>query len=739
VTASLALDLGAASRLAELDPALAQLAAALPHDPDAADWLLHDARWTPGQGCRLAYRVPSAGASPTFVDVSVTPGGWTAHDYREDDHLPGLAVAADPAVVATRLEPAIGEPVQSCRVEPVRYRPGLRCVLRYEVQTAARRSTFFAKVFRRSEFDAVAPVVVALSGRADGNDLVPALTGVWPDADTLVVRAVAGRSVSSVLRDPSVPAPERARVARSLGELLARFHAQTGVQAPSWSPADQLAALAQSLPAAECADAALARRLHDVGDLLAAAQPSEGTEVLGHGAFRAGQVVLGNDGRLVVLDVDGVCHTAPGRDLGSALAHLLWQGLCQPDQRDAVDEAGQALLASYEEQAGAVDRRSLDWWRAAALLQVAARRFRRLETGDWGRAPGLVDAAVELLSADRPPASPGRARDLLDRQHMTDVLARVLSPAAGAGPLHVESAQELASASGRRAVVRYRIRGLDGPDPTVVVGKAFVEPRRAELLHEHLRLLSSAATALTSARPGTPPLPVPEPLAHVPEMGLVVYRHHDGLPLSRMTDAGALLDGVRGAARWLAALHSCSVSLPRHLSLEGETRSTREWAALIGRVHPDLADQARHLAEGWARAVRSAPAAPEVPLHKDFHPGHVLLGAHDAGGTDLHVIDLDEARLGDAAFDLGHFRAYVQLLEGKDAPPGTLATAFLEEYAAATGWVDRGTLAAFEAYAWLKIARQWTAAAAPFRAGSPARRRTGVEHALVRGTACLNG
>ena len=46
-----------------------------------------------GQGCRLAYRVPTAGDSP---NVSVTPAGWTQHDYREDDLLPGLA-AADPA------------------------------------------------------------------------------------------------------------------------------------------------------------------------------------------------------------------------------------------------------------------------------------------------------------------------------------------------------------------------------------------------------------------------------------------------------------------------------------------------------------------------------------------------------------------------------------------------------------------------------------------------------------------
>ena len=78
--------------------------------------------------------------------------------------------------------------------------------------------------------------------------------------------------------------------------------------------------------------------------------------------------------------------------------------------------------------------------------------------------------------------------------------------------------------------MRYRVRGLDGPGATVVVGKAFVEPRRAELLHAHLRLLAAATSAALPSGRGASPLPVPEPLAHVPELGLVVYRHHDGTP-----------------------------------------------------------------------------------------------------------------------------------------------------------------------------------------------------------------
>jgi aminoglycoside phosphotransferase (APT) family kinase protein len=715
------LDQRAATRLAGLDPALSALGAALPHDAGAQSWVLHDARWTPGQGARLAYRVPARRGSATFVDISVTPTGWTRHDYREDELLPGLATAARAETVAARLGAVLGEPVLHCSVEPVRYRPGLRCVLRYDVRTATRGLTCFAKVLRPHEFDTVAPLVVALAGLPGGRELVPTLTAVWPEGQTIVVGAVNGRSVSSVLRDPGVPASEKTWVAARLGQLLARFHAQDGIAAPSWSAADQLAAIEESVEAARRADGEFAARLRLLTDRLRDGAPARGVEVLAHGAFRAGQVVLGAEGRLVVLDVDGTCRSDPARDLGTALAHLVWQGRCQPAQQGTLTAAGAALLNAYEAQAVPLDGETLSWWRAAGLLQVAVRRFRRLETRDWGRVPALLDAAAELLTDRRqPPRS--AAVDLLDVRHMSGVLARALAPTTPgrADAITVESATELASASGRRAVVRYRVRGLDGPTPSLVVGKVFVEPRRAVLLHQHLLLLSSAPV-------GTAPS-VPEPLAHVPDLGLVVYRHREGTPLSTVTDPVRLQAGVRGAARWLACLHSCEVELPRSLSLDTEVASTRAWAALIGRLHPDLAEPAQRLADGWsAGAVANGRA---VPLHKDFHPGHVLVG------DGLHVIDLDEARQGDPAFDLGHFSAYAALLDR--GRPAVLASAFLEEYAAATGWVDRGSLASFRAYAWLKIARQWASGAAPFRAATAARRRAGVEQALAGGLRCLS-
>jgi aminoglycoside phosphotransferase (APT) family kinase protein len=45
---------------------------------------------------------------------------------------------------------------------------------------------------------------------------------------------------------------------------------------------------------------------------------------------------------------------------------------------------------------------------------------------------------------------------------------------------------------------------------------------------------------------------------------------------------------------------------------------------------------------------------PEVPIHKDFHAGHVL-----AVPEGVVVIDLDEARMGDPALDVAHLSTYL--------------------------------------------------------------------------------
>jgi aminoglycoside phosphotransferase (APT) family kinase protein len=92
-----------------------------------------------------------------------------------------------------------------------------------------------------------------------------------------------------------------------------------------------------------------------------------------------------------------------------------------------------------------------------------------------------------------------------------------------------------------------------------------------------------------------------------------------------------------------------------------------------------------------------------TPIHKDFHPGHVIVNGSVA------VVDFDESRLGDPAFDVAHFCAYlhfVALRRGLAARRAELEAAFLEGYADRTGWEADGRFDFFRAYTAVKIAKQ---------------------------------
>ena len=150
---------------------------------------------------------------------------------------------------------------------------------------------------------------------------------------------------------------------------------------------------------------------------------------------------------------------------------------------------------------------------------------------------------------------------------------------------------------------------------------------------------------------------------------------------------------MQAAARWLAQLHSSEVALPRRVDLAQEVKTTREWAELIASIYPWAGAQARWVADHWVAQAAASRTGRAVPLHRDFHPGHVLV-------SDLFVIDLDEARCGDPTFDVAHFcatsscswRACRPRLTGA-LSAASLVTPSFAEYAAATGWQDGGSVA----------------------------------------------
>ena len=310
--------------------------------------------------------------------------------------------------------------------------------------------------------------------------------------------------------------------------------------------------------------------------------------------------------------------------------------------------------------------------------------------------------------------------DQLPRLRATELLSRALAGRSSGAQLRVVSSQDLGSAAGRRSVVRYTVEGLDPSGPVRLIAKIFSEPRRAQLLSAHLQALSSGPFASGKYR-------VPRLLAFVPEENLVLFSECTGTPLDELGDSQGSLDGVRDAARWLAELHLSSVQLPRSFDTLREVTSTHAWAAAVGRHSPQLLQPAQRLASLWATIGPPSKPGSHVPIHKDFHAGHLMIDDH------VWVIDLDEARHGEQAFDLAHFCAYLEFRGDRD---GALQKIFLREYAQRTGWSDDGSLARYTAYTWLKIAKQLALRSGPGRTPVADRPRA-VGEAVAKGMACL--
>ncbi|MFD2083117.1 Ser/Thr protein kinase RdoA involved in Cpx stress response, MazF antagonist [Actinopolymorpha cephalotaxi] len=731
---------------AGLDPALPLLAETMAAAGGTPGWTPHDASWTPGHRCVLTYRVPAddpgapAGAS-TFAVWEVTPFGADRRDFRADPDLPGLARAADPGVVCDLLSTRLGTGragparVRSCVVEPVRYRPGRQAVLRYRLTTeSGELRILYARVGATAAGTAAEEVPAALAGLPD-RPLLPALVARWPEYAALVHEAADGRPLPVVLRDAGVPARVRVRLAYRLGTLLARVHLQTA-PAPTRSGTDVLRDVTASLPAGEYADPEVARRLATVLDRLGAWVPASGHLVLGAGDLPPG-LVLADRNRLTLLDLPGPARIPAEADLGSVLARLLWQWLGHPDQRPVLEAAGRAVVAGYERRAGRVDPEALLWWRSLRLAAFALGRYTRLDTASWGRVAGLTDCLDRLVSALPTRVAAPLAAHLLDRRAVDQVLRPHLAKvAAEPAAVEVTAARLVQHVPGRRTVVRYTVRGLlPGGGPAEVVGTLFAQPFRAVLAEANLRALADGPFK-------TGPLRVPEPLPSPAERGLVLYRYCAGTPLDQL-DGDAAVAGVRAAARWLARLHGSDVVLPRRLDLAAETARCRRWAGTLADLEPDLHALAWRLADGWALAAETARAGAagtvgtggmagaDVPIHRDFHPAHVLVG------ESVTVLAPDDARMGDPAFDVAQFCAYLEA--GADpARAAALRRAFLHEYAAAAGRPYAGRTALFGAYAWLRIARNLALGNGPLPLTDGRARGRAVARALQRGLACLD-
>lgn len=281
------------------------------------------------------------------------------------------------------------------------------------------------------------------------------------------------------------------------------------------------------------------------------------------------------------------------------------------------------------------------------------------------------------LAAVFDPALPGLTA-ALDAAGMTPRLAGLLRERCRAAPYRVIGVELLKHKPGRRCSLAYAIEGPTGRER--VFAKTFKNDRGVSVL-ETMERASRAAAGST--------LIVPQPLGYLPELKMLVTTFIDGRPLARR-----LYDGVddRAATRMataLATLHRLPMVCSGRWDADDELNNTLRWidgaGISNGSVRAGLRRQVRIL-QHWVRSVRVTETH---PVHRDFYPEQML----DTGGP-IALIDLDDARMGDPAVDVGNFVAHLTL-RSLQFPHSTRACdearrGFLAEYEARSGWPADG-------------------------------------------------
>ena len=573
---------------------------------DGIDTLAH--AWiTAGRDAELAFERPSfqrllgrarrRREGPEIRAAYLPQLGALFQVFPVDRSLPGLVRAAS----ARKVSRLLGRTVGGLRL--IRYKPGRKALLRY----ATEGECVYGKIYvRDARARAVTSAAVAEAGIRSPRPLV-----FLPEIGGVIFEEARGRRLADFRGSQRFTAGLPAAAG-----ALAGLHAAS---VPGLRRADESRRL---LEAARLLGAIVPERGEAIGRVAASLAPELAASDAGaaiHGDFYDDQVLV--DGHAVtLLDFDEARLGDPLRDVGNALAHIA---------RDGDEHARSAFLDAYT-SLRPVDERRLMVFEAAALLELAIGPFRRLEP----RWPEDVCRLVELAEHRFSEHCGLRVARVTD----TATIGRKVETA-------LAGATVVRHKPGRRCTVRYDVDGGGR-----LWGKAYASRRGPDV---YARLARVAAATREDPR-----VRVPEPVAYLPELQLLLLREVEGEAATPLLLAGdeTLAEHIAEA---LFALHACRAQLGREHALPDELEPLAGRVERIAGARPALARAARHC---LALAQQPPTATWRYrTVHRDFYDEQVLVSP-----AGIAFVDLDDSAESEPALDVANFLAHLRLL---GAPP----------------------------------------------------------------------
>lgn len=707
---------------------------------------LQDVKYRPSQRCVTTYELivgrPDSSPERTIGVLEFTPEGVIPRIYTADDRLPWLAKATDMKEMQQRFSelPGYGDQLKLWEIFPVRYKPGLHCVIRYTAQTPSGNKMFYGKSFTGNA-ERLMKTIKDLDQASHENPDMPLISSpvaVWPEMEMILQDAVPnGVEFTHFIYDQRYDVSVRESWMVKAGRALGVFHNNSTSPSETKTIYDDLEDLHEYTSIITKVKPDLAVKYEEVIQQIITKVDhfTEPEPVASHGAMRTDQFILQGD-RLAMIDLDSYCWANPARDLGNFLAYLCWKAIRQPEHAQFVERAGRAFLEGYLSVHEDIDERWLSVYQAASLLKIAGRRFRSLTYLEWPLVIHLIQGAFSAITEDLANLEAGTINDIkgtlvahlrtassktkfprtfedkpfpalwsaLNAEIMNDDLLPMLGDVCSASTSRVvHRAKLLAYKPGKRGVIRYDLDQIECLKYFSVYGKLYPEPYLSERAYKVMKTLHEEVFR------DAPDLGVPEPLGVIPNLGMLIFIPAEGKLLGdyiakRSLDGPEVMRAMELAGKWLAQLHTHQIPLEKEFKVENEVDNIREWAEFVSKKYPEESKAANHIADYLVQKAAELDFSVRVPIHKDFHYEHVLMD------ENLKVFDFDEMRLGDPNFDLAHFCANFYLLayrnEEHTAQFTDLQNTFLDAYSSATGWQWGETFLFFYIYSCLKIAKQ---------------------------------
>lgn len=227
---------------------------------------------------------------------------------------------------------------------------------------------------------------------------------------------------------------------------------------------------------------------------------------------------------------------------------------------------------------------------------------------------------------------------------------------------------------GRRCVIAYETahKGADQYKKTVI-GKVFHDQKGINQFNLQRDLW------MKGFNPELDAITVPEPIAYIPELHMLLQEQAPGSTLDGYLSASTFEDNIRSSAAAISKLHTSDIKPIKTYSLDSELANLRQWTEELCQLRPEYATSFRGQLIRLESLADHLPSSKLAPVHRDFHYGQILFSE-----SRITLIDFDLLALGDPAIDVANFAAHLQFLAVQFLPEphdlDRMAELFIKEY-----------------------------------------------------------